>query len=43
MKHLKTFEVYQGAIFPKSKFNQEDMNELHDSFQDFAYRFVHLI
>jgi hypothetical protein len=36
MKHLKTFEAYQGPIFPKSKFNQEDMNELHEMFQDFA-------
>ena len=36
MKHLKKFEAYQGAIFPKSKFNQEDMDELHEMFQDFA-------
>jgi len=36
MKYLKTFETYQGPIFPKSKFNQEDMNELHEMFQDFA-------
>jgi hypothetical protein len=36
MKHLKTFEAYEGPIFPKSKFNQEDMDELHEIFQDFA-------
>ena len=36
MKHLKTFEAYGGPIFPKSKFTQEDMDELHEIFQDFA-------
>ena len=36
MKHLKTFEAYGGPIFPKSKFTQEDMDELHEMFQDFA-------
>lgn len=36
MIHLKKFEAFQGAIFPKSKFTQEDMDELHDLFQDFA-------
>lgn len=36
MKHLKKFEAYQGPIFPKSKFTQEDMDELHEMFQDFA-------
>ena len=36
MIHLKKFEVFQGSIFPKSKFTQEDMDELHDLFQDFA-------
>jgi len=36
MKHLKTFEAYGGPIFPKSKFNQEDMDDLHEIFQDFA-------
>ena len=36
MKHLKTFEAYGGPIFPKSNFNQEDMDELHEMFQDFA-------
>ena len=36
MKHLKTFEAYEGPIFPKSKFTQEDMDELHEIFQDFA-------
>jgi len=36
MKHLKTFEAYKGPIFPKSKFTQEDMDELYDAFQDFA-------
>ena len=36
MKHLKTFEAYVGPIFPKSNFNQEDMDELHEMFQDFA-------
>ena len=36
MKHLKTFESYKGPIFPKSNFNQEDMDELHEIFQDFA-------
>ena len=36
MKHLRTFEAYQGPIFPKSKFTQEDMDELHEMFQDFA-------
>ena len=36
MKHLKTFEAYLGPIFPKSNFNQEDMDELHEMFQDFA-------
>ena len=35
-KHLKTFEAYKGHIFPKSNFNQEDMDELHEIFQDFA-------
>jgi len=36
MIHLKKFEAFQGSIFPKSKFTQEDMDELHDLFQDFA-------
>ena len=36
MRYLKTFEAYEGSIFPKSKFNQEDMDELHEIFQDFA-------
>jgi hypothetical protein len=36
MRYLKTFEAYQGAIFPKSRFNQEDMDELYEIFQDFA-------
>jgi len=36
MRYLKTFEAYQGPIFPKSRFNQEDMNELYEMFQDFA-------
>jgi hypothetical protein len=36
MKHLKTFEAYVGPIFPNSKFNQEDMDELYEIFQDFA-------
>ena len=36
MKHLKTFEAYKGPIFPNSKFTQEDMDELHEMFQDFA-------
>jgi len=36
MRYLKTFEAYEGPIFPKSKFNQEDMDELHEIFQDFA-------
>jgi hypothetical protein len=36
MIHLKKFEAFQGAIFSKSKFTQEDMDELHDLFQDFA-------
>jgi hypothetical protein len=36
MKHLKTFEAYEGPIFPNSKFNQEDMDDLYDAFQDFA-------
>ena len=36
MRYLKTFEAYEGHIFPKSKFNQEDMDELHEIFQDFA-------
>ena len=36
MIHLKKFEAFQGGIFPKSKFTQEDMDELHDLFQDFA-------
>ena len=36
MKHLKTFEAYVGPIFPNSKFTQEDMDELHEMFQDFA-------
>jgi hypothetical protein len=36
MKHLKKFEAYGGPIFPKSKFTQEDMDELHEIFQDFA-------
>ena len=36
MKHLKTFEAYKGPIFPNSKFNQEDMDDLHEIFQDFA-------
>jgi len=36
MKHLKTFESYVGPIFPDSKFTQEDMDELHEMFQDFA-------
>ena len=36
MKHLKTFEAYVGPIFPNSKFTQEDMDELHDMFQDVA-------
>jgi hypothetical protein len=36
MIHLKKFEAFQGEIFPKSKFTQEDMDELHEIFQDFA-------
>ena len=36
MKHLKTFEAYLGPIFPNSKFTKEDMDELHEMFQDFA-------
>lgn len=36
MRYLKTFEAYEGSIFPKSRFNQEDMDELHEIFQDFA-------
>ena len=36
MKHLKTFEAYVGPIFPNSKFTKEDMDELHEMFQDFA-------
>jgi hypothetical protein len=36
MKNLKAFEAYGGPIFPKSKFTQEDMDELYDMFQDFA-------
>jgi len=36
MKHLKTFEAYEGPIFPNSKFTQEDMDDLYDAFQDFA-------
>ena len=39
MKHLKefkTFEAYVGPIFPNSKFTQEDMDELHEMFQDVA-------
>jgi len=39
MIHLKTFEAYQGPIFPKSKFTQEDMDELHEIFQDFALEY----
>lgn len=34
--HLKRFEAFQGGIFPKSRFTQEDMDELYDLFQDFA-------
>ena len=36
MRYLKKFESYQGRIFPKSRFNQEDMDELYEIFQDFA-------
>ena len=36
MIHLKKFEAFQGGIFPKSRFTQEDMDELYDIFQDFA-------
>ncbi len=36
MIHLKRFEAFQGGIFPKSRFTQEDMDELYDIFQDFA-------
>ena len=36
MKHLKTFEAYLGPIFPNSKFTKEDMDELHEMFQDVA-------
>lgn len=36
MIHLKKFEAFQGVVFPKSKFTQEDMDELHEIFQDFA-------
>jgi hypothetical protein len=36
MNHLKTFEAYKGPIFPNSNFNQEDMDELYEIFQDFA-------
>ncbi len=39
MRHLKTFEAYEGSIFPKSRFNQEDMDELHEIFQDFAIEY----
>ncbi len=39
MRYLKTFEAYEGTIFPKSKFNQEDMDELHEIFQDFAIEY----
>ena len=36
MKHLKTFEAYLGPIFTNSKFTKEDMDELHEMFQDVA-------
>ena len=36
MIHLKRFEAFQGGIFPKSRFTQEDMDELYDIFQDFS-------
>ena len=39
MKHLKEFkifEAYLGPIFPNSKFTKEDMDELHEMFQDVA-------
>ena len=36
MIHLKRFEAFQGGVFPKSRFTQEDMDELYDIFQDFA-------
>ena len=39
MRHFKTFEAYEGSIFPKSRFNQEDMDELHEIFQDFAIEY----
>lgn len=39
MRHLKTFEAYEGSIFPKSRFKQEDMDELHEIFQDFAIEY----
>ena len=26
--HLKTFEAYEGPIYPKSNFNQDDINDL---------------
>ena len=39
MRYLKTFEAYEGSIFPKSRFNQEDMDELHEIFQDFAIEY----
>ena len=39
MKYLKLFENYKGPIFPKSKFTQEDMDELYDLFQDIAVEY----
>jgi hypothetical protein len=37
VKHLKTFEAYQGPIFPNSNFNQEDMDELYEIFNESHY------
>jgi hypothetical protein len=39
MKYLKSFEGYEGPIFPKSKFNKEEMDDLYDAFQDIAHEY----
>ena len=39
MRHLKKFESYKGPIHSRSKFNQDEMDELYEIFQDFACEF----
>lgn len=39
MRYLIHFEAYKGPIFPKSKFNKDEMDDLYDAFQDIAHEY----